>query len=1338
MNSEDENYADQQHVFESYGPWMIENAFKGYNCSLFAYGQTGSGKTHTMMGYDNDVGFIPRLCQGIFETIHLLNKTGAEQSYHVEAAYFEIYNERVFDLLGSNQKSSGLRVREHPKTGAYVEDLLTLAVNSYEEIEKLLHEGSNSRRVAETKMNKESSRSHAVFQLLIRNTRVQSDGKRFEKTSKLYLVDLAGSERVNASGVTGARLKEAANINKSLSALADVIKALTCPKASDEKSFVPYRNSVLTWLLKESLGGNAKTVMLATLSPDAVNYQETLSTLKYAERAKKIVNNARVNKESNAMLIESLQMEIQMLQEQLMSQETGSSTGRELEIGRLKARLESEEKLVVKLSESWEQKRMQAESHFANLKHENSLLQAQKTAMEAQMQQLQLEKQLLEEREAEEERKRNERHSRHKLQVEHQLQRRRSDLSKQHDLQKQLDGAIMQVDELSLLLESAENTKQELKETLELERRKNEEQRIKSERAILKERQHILKQTNKLSKICGQYFPSDQFEAKEGERVDAFKALEFFLKENTIQMETIVENLTMILDENITTGTDVLMSSLKVLVDETEFLRLHNLRLSELKTPILGFLNQPGADLKMIPELLKKQLEATNSDHAYRKEIDALKVEYRCQEKQQSDTMTSLKEQLRELANSHQVQILNQEKLTAELVYVQQGLKTKTMELQALLQVQEQGEVHQEQQVLNLNQKNYQLEQEFAIERAKLVAELASHQSSLNDKADELDSLMKTQSLQTDLDQQVLILNLKNHQLEQDFAIEREKFAAELENLQCSLDRKTNELASFIQTQNEGETDREQRILILKQTNYQLEQDFTIERAKLVAELTSLQSSLNGKADELDSLIKIQNEGDANQEKQILILKQTNCQLEQDFAIDRAKLVVELANLQSSLSSKTDELNSLMKIQNERDANHEQRCSDFEAVIAVATNNDESKSRKLEELETQIYELKENREDRQNIIEYETLMLVQEKEIQESAVKLDNLQRDLDLRTRELSTTKKSIQALEIAVESHLQTEESLQKQLGSVESLLSEEKRVHAESLNRLELSSQASLTVLQKQLHDCEGEIQRMQFLVHDAQDKLSKAELENQVNFQKAQESESKRVQSELEFQKQMFEINSRLETTASHSQLIAAENELQIKNLETKYLEAEKSSGLEIENLKRELKEDQQRCSNYSRDTDTLNLKISGLTIQLTESQSKQSSLEAISSLETGSRVAILEEDLTKLTQELTKFTGQLSTARKDLIRTEEQLQVQQNKTHALNAKLNDLGIKYFDSLRSSKEECIRHKKEMGELHDECERFQGILKTERFTFDKIFAAQAEVLNYSQFEERPKTAS
>ncbi|KAG1474176.1 hypothetical protein G6F56_000508 [Rhizopus delemar] len=302
------DYADQELVYNDMGKELLDHAFDGYNCCIFAYGQTGSGKSYTMMGYGEDKGIIPRTCVELFERIEDL--TTPERSYQVEVSYIEIYNEKVRDLLNPGNKGN-LKVREHPTIGPYVEDLSRLAVNSYKDIDHLMNEGNKARTVASTQMNATSSRSHAVFTLFLTSTR--QDKK--EKAARISLVDLAGSERATTTGATGVRLKEGANINKSLTTLGKVIAALADHhhKKSDH---IPYRDSVLTWLLKDSLGGNSKTAMLAAISP--ADYDETLSTLRYADQAKKIKNKAVVNEDPNTRLIKDLKQELQALKDTLM------------------------------------------------------------------------------------------------------------------------------------------------------------------------------------------------------------------------------------------------------------------------------------------------------------------------------------------------------------------------------------------------------------------------------------------------------------------------------------------------------------------------------------------------------------------------------------------------------------------------------------------------------------------------------------------------------------------------------------------------------------------------------------------------------------------------------------------------------------------------------------------------------------------------------------------------------------------------------------------------------------------------------------------------------------
>uniref|UniRef100_A0A8C2B8T7 Kinesin family member 1Aa n=1 Tax=Cyprinus carpio TaxID=7962 RepID=A0A8C2B8T7_CYPCA len=301
---EDINYASQQQVFRDIGEEMLLHAFEGYNVCIFAYGQTGAGKSYTMMGKQekDQQGIIPLLCEDLFTKIND-NNTDNNMSYSVEVSYMEIYCERVRDLLNPKNKGN-LRVREHPLLGPYVEDLSKLAVTSYNDIQDLMDSGNKARTVAATNMNETSSRSHAVFNIIFTQKRHDSDtDNTSEKVSKISLVDLAGSERADSTGAKGTRLK-----NK---------------KKKKVESFIPYRDSVLTWLLRENLGGNSRTAMVAALSPADINYDETLSTLRYADRAKQIRCNAVINEDPNNRLVRELKDEVSRLKDLLYAQGLG-------------------------------------------------------------------------------------------------------------------------------------------------------------------------------------------------------------------------------------------------------------------------------------------------------------------------------------------------------------------------------------------------------------------------------------------------------------------------------------------------------------------------------------------------------------------------------------------------------------------------------------------------------------------------------------------------------------------------------------------------------------------------------------------------------------------------------------------------------------------------------------------------------------------------------------------------------------------------------------------------------------------------------------------------------
>ncbi|XP_030557741.1 kinesin-like protein KIF13A isoform X2 [Drosophila novamexicana] len=356
LNPEDDSFASQETVFDCVGRDILDNAFQGYNACIFAYGQTGSGKSYTMMGSQENKGIIPRLCDKLF--LAIANKSTPELMYKVEVSYMEIYNEKVHDLLDPKPNKHSLKVREHNVLGPYVDGLSQLAVASYQDIDNLMTEGNKSRTVAATNMNAESSRSHAVFSVVLTQILTdQATGVSGEKVSRMSLVDLAGSERAVKTGAVGDRLKEGSNINKSLTTLGLVISKLADQsngKKGGNEKFVPYRDSVLTWLLKDNLGGNSRTVMVATISPSADNYEETLSTLRYADRAKRIVNHAVVNEDPNARIIRELRHEVETLRS-MLKHATGSP------VGDVQDKLAESENLMKQISQTWEEKLVKTE-----------------------------------------------------------------------------------------------------------------------------------------------------------------------------------------------------------------------------------------------------------------------------------------------------------------------------------------------------------------------------------------------------------------------------------------------------------------------------------------------------------------------------------------------------------------------------------------------------------------------------------------------------------------------------------------------------------------------------------------------------------------------------------------------------------------------------------------------------------------------------------------------------------------------------------------------------------------------------------------------------------------
>lgn len=341
-----------------------------------------SGKSHSVMGSDDKPGLIPRVCQALFDEQKTRNVPGA--TYKLELSYLEIYSEDVRDLL--SKKSGILKVREHPTFGPYVEHLQQILVDDYKTIKKLIDQGNKERATASTLMNSRSSRSHAILTLYF--TQIIDEyktGKPREIISKINLVDLAGSERVESSGVTGINFKEAININKSLTSLGIVISKLAANTGKSEEvkkissprptmksnkrssivgtkpsgEHVPYRDSTLTWILKESLGGNSKTIMIATVSPSSLYYSETLDTLRYAANAKKIVNMVKINENSSDRMIRMLQDEIKNLQLQLSTKGSDASTSPE-ELRALREELAQREELMREKDKTWEQKMLES------------------------------------------------------------------------------------------------------------------------------------------------------------------------------------------------------------------------------------------------------------------------------------------------------------------------------------------------------------------------------------------------------------------------------------------------------------------------------------------------------------------------------------------------------------------------------------------------------------------------------------------------------------------------------------------------------------------------------------------------------------------------------------------------------------------------------------------------------------------------------------------------------------------------------------------------------------------------------------------------------------------
>lgn len=371
-------YCDQKKVFDDLGRGILSNAWDGFNASLFAYGQTGSGKSYSMFGTPSNKGIVPQFCEALFAEIKE-KKASSDHQFEVTFSMIEIYNEIVRDLLNAKKAADkkGLPIHERPGRGFHImeKDLKPTPFSSYEDFERLYNLGNKNRTIAATQMNNTSSRAHTIVEICFKQTFKNETGQEMQRESIIDLIDLAGSERVEKTGAMGDRLKEGAAINLSLTTLGNCIAALV-EKSRGKNIQVPFRNSSLTKLLMNALGGNSKTIMIAAISPADDNFDETVSTLRYADRAKQIKCKAVVNEDPKDKLIRELQDEINKLKANIKSGGVienieGLSKG---ELDRLKK--EMEENMKKQIEESEREMREMKKSY------EEKLAEAKKAATE--------------------------------------------------------------------------------------------------------------------------------------------------------------------------------------------------------------------------------------------------------------------------------------------------------------------------------------------------------------------------------------------------------------------------------------------------------------------------------------------------------------------------------------------------------------------------------------------------------------------------------------------------------------------------------------------------------------------------------------------------------------------------------------------------------------------------------------------------------------------------------------------------------------------------------------------------------------------------------------------
>ncbi|BFZ24494.1 hypothetical protein BsWGS_27533 [Bradybaena similaris] len=444
---------NQLDVYNKVARPVVDCVLEGYNGTIFAYGQTGTGKTFTMEGLraiPEKRGIIPNSFAHIFGHIA---KAEGDTRFLVRVSYLEIYNEEVRDLLGKDQHQR-LEVKERPDVGVYVRDLSAFAVNNADDMDRIMTLGNKNRSVGATNMNLHSSRSHAIFTVTIECSDKGPDGKQHVKVGKLHLVDLAGSERQAKTGATGQRLKEATKINLSLSTLGNVISALVDGKSTH----IPYRNSKLTRLLQDSLGGNSKTVMIANIGPADYNYDESISTLRYANRAKNIKNNAKINEDPKDALLRQFQKEIEELRRQLEDGGVSDDEGSDDDSG-------SEEEIIDENGEKRIVKKKKARRHIskekmaeiqANIEKDRRLLESKKDMAEEERNKVKLD-----------------------------IKVKESQLKKYQDEQEQLKQKLCTIEKKIIvggenLLEKAEEQERLLEESArELEVRKEKEEQLK-------------------------------------------------------------------------------------------------------------------------------------------------------------------------------------------------------------------------------------------------------------------------------------------------------------------------------------------------------------------------------------------------------------------------------------------------------------------------------------------------------------------------------------------------------------------------------------------------------------------------------------------------------------------------------------------------------------------------------------------------------------------------------------------------------------------------------------------------------------------------------------------